>query len=332
MKKFIIILSSIVLILGASLFGAYLYITHPSEEHELKNFSFKLPDGLECIDYTVNYSGTYKFLGETIFIRDIDTNCDLETVKDYVYRISEDVKFEKLEGYPYDGYYCTAKPVFWDENDEKNLQIGYILGTDTNYFNIYCDCTPLKAKIIKPVLAKIAKTVKYTSDFRLADKPDVYDCEYLSVYTGSKYYCYEHETYSSAKSDYILYLDERYANTDDFHKINYPFLEIKVYDNGKSPVDLADDVYNGFLETEDSVKDIRPDGFYDEVTRDQLDMFGLKCELVHSVMDKYNCFDYYFFNNGKYTYRIEASYCKDIDEADVKEMLDGITIKETVQK
>ena len=327
MKKFIIILTSIIVVLGAGLFSGYLYIIHPSEEEEFKNFSFKVPDSFECIDYTFNHSGTYKFFGETIFIRDLDMNCDLETAKDYVYRISEDVKFEKLEGYPYDGYYCTAKPVFWNENDDKSVQIGYILGTDTNYFNIYCDCTPLKAKIIKPVIEKIAKTAKYTSDFRLADKPDVYDCEYLSVYTGSKYYCSESGTYA-VKPDHILSLEEKYANTDNPEKIAFPELEIKVYDNGKSPVELADDHYNGVLETEESVKDTRPNGFYDEVTREQMDMFGLKCECVFTITNKYYCFDYYYFSNGKYTYFITAKYYKNADEDDIKEMLDGITIKD----
>ncbi len=326
MKKFIIILSSIVLILGAGVFGAYLYITHPSEEYGLKNFSFKVPDNFKCIQhsYTANL---YKFLGEEIYIESLDFNSTLEVAKDHIYDNDDDVK--KLKGYPYDGYLYTSKDILCDGNE---VHTSYLLGTDTHFIALGCYCSPLKTKIIKPAIEKIAKTVKYTSDFRLADKSDVYDCEYLSIYTGPKYYCREPETYSTAKSDYLLSLIETYAETDNYDKVFFPKLEIKVYDNGKSPVDLADDVYNGLIETEESVKDTRPDGFYDEVTREQLDMFGLKCELVHSVMDKYNCFDYYFFNNGKYTYRIEASYCKDIDEADVKEMLDGITIKETVQK
>ena len=55
------------------------------------------------------------------------------------------------------------------------------------------------------------------------------------------------ETYA-VPPDHILSLEENYANTDNPAKIVFPALEIKVYDNGKSPVELADDVYNGFLE------------------------------------------------------------------------------------
>lgn len=64
------------------------------------------------------------------------------------------------------------------------------------------------------------------------------------------------------------------------------------------------------------------------MTREQRGMFGLKCELVHSVMAKNNCFDDYYFSNGKYTYYLNVEYNKNADEADIQEMLDGITIKD----
>ncbi len=57
-------------------------------------------------------------------------------------------------------------------------------------------------------------------------------------------------------------------------------------------------------------------------------MFGLKCECVFTIMNKYNCFDYYYFSNDKYTYCIYEAYHKNSDEDDIKEMLDGITIKD----
>ena len=326
MKKFIIILTSLIIGMGAGMFGAFLYITHPSKEYELKNYSFKAPDSIECIGYTTNQWITYKFFGEKIFVRDIDENCDLETAKEFVNKISEDAKFEKLEGYPYDGYYYTAKIICWELTGNKDVHIGYILGTDTNYFNIYCECSPSKAKIIKPVIEKIAKTAKYTSDFRLAEKPDVYDCEYLSVYTGSKYYCRECDDTYTIKPDHILALEEKYANTNNPEKIVFPNLDIKVYDNGKSPAELADDRYNSSLELNEN-----DEKFYDVVTRDQKDMFGLKCEHVFVIFQKEFYYDEYYFSKGKYTYRIEAGYIKNqnySDEADIKEMLDGITIKD----
>ena len=115
------------------------------------------------------------------------------------------------------------------------------------------------------------------------------------------------------------------GNKNYENKPNRGFREnVNPVDETAEPVEPV--VTEETVETEESVKDIRPDGFYDEVTREQRDMFGLKCELVHS-MDKNYCFDYYYFSNGKYTYYINVKYTKNADEADIKEMLDGITIK-----
>ena len=64
-----------------------------------------------------------------------------------------------------------------------------MLGTDTYFLSADCwSSSSLKANIIKKIIFNVVNTAKYTSDFRIATKPDVYDYEWFSVDTGSKYY------------------------------------------------------------------------------------------------------------------------------------------------
>ena len=66
---------------------------------------------------------------------------------------------------------------------------------------------------------------------------------------------------------------------------------------------------------------------------DKQNRFGSECEHICYEYDLYNnneqpeCFDFYWFDSGKYTYAVSAVYQKDIGEADAAEMLDGITVK-----
>jgi hypothetical protein len=53
MKKIIIILTSII-VLGAVLFGGYLYNTKLSKEYESATFSFKVPRGFKCTGKILN--------------------------------------------------------------------------------------------------------------------------------------------------------------------------------------------------------------------------------------------------------------------------------------
>jgi hypothetical protein len=100
-----------------------------------------------------------------------------------------------------------------------------------------------------------------------------------------------------------------------------PVLRIQIFDNGSSPADLADEEYNKELERNNSIA----------LTRDQKELLGFKCEHVYweTGNDETRiCYEYYYFSNDKYTYCIYEAYHKNADEADIKEMLDGITIKD----
>lgn len=322
MKKFIIILTSVIIVLGAALFGVFFYNTNPSEKYELESFSFKVPNGFKRTDYKEDYMYTFQCFDEDINIESVNLNCTPELLNEFISDTSEEksVKLEKLKGYPYEGYCFTSEKT---DSGEKEVTFRYALGTDTHFLFLDCSCSPLKAKIIKPAIEKIAKTAKYTSDFRLADKPDVYDYDLVSVNTGSKYEC--KEMTSVLKSDGIFCILERYVEADTSEKMLFPYLTINIFDDGSSPAERADEGYNKKLENEDK---------YTALTRDQKDMFGFKCEHFRyesksdTIPDsKPVCRDYYYFSKDKYTYAISVIYHKDSDEADIKEMLDGITIK-----
>ncbi|WP_295073224.1 hypothetical protein [Ruminococcus sp.] len=321
MKKIIIILSSVIIVLGAVLFGVYFYNTHPSDKYELDSFSFEVPMGFKKADHKDGYKYTFKCLGEEIDIECDHLNCKPEAAKDLMvyYNDDENVKLEKLKGYPYEGYFRTSERTI---KDKKNALISCVLGTDTYYLFLDCTCSPLKAKILKPAIEKIAKTVKYTSDFRLEDKPEIYDYDFFTVSTGAKYAC--NDVTGELKSDSFLWVRETYTEADDVEKMYLPMTSIQVFDDGSSPAERADNLYNQKAEKENS---------YSVLTRDQKDMFGFKCEHIYYELNNESddgdvrCLDNYYFSDDKYTYSIYVTYLKDADAADAKEMLDSITIK-----
>ena len=99
---------------------------------------------------------------------------------------------------------------------------------------------------------------------------------------------------------------------------------VKVMEKGSPASELADKKYDSLMEDPDK---------YTDLTRDKQNRFGSECEHICYEYDLYNnneqpeCFDFYWFDSGKYTYAVSAVYQKDIGEADAAEMLDGITVK-----
>ena len=193
---------------------------------------------------------------------------------------------------------------------------------------IYCTCDSLKSRIITKAIDNIVKSAEYTSDFRISDLPKVYENEWVSIDTVSKYYV-EDVTESSKvlEKDTLLSLREQYVQADSYKK-SFAKVFIDILENNDSPADCADEKYNAHVENKDKYE-------YKALTRGQKDMFGYKCEYVEveyfenpeyaPINQKY---DTYYFRKGKYLYTITAKYNKYTPENDIMEMLDGITIKD----
>lgn len=330
MKKFFITLATFIIILAAVCFGCVIYLTAPAETYDSECYSFKVPKSFRLEEQEDDHKFTFNFLGEDIIITDEHLNCKPELISelfsDSYYADEKNRKLEKLEGYPYTGYFSSSEE---DSSGKTKTNLNYMLGTDTHFLSADCyHCSSLKSKIIKKAMSKIAKSAEYTSDFRIADKPDVYDCEWFSVDTGSKYYLLDTtEDLQSSNENGLIWVREWYAEADSTDKMYSPSIGIKVEKSDDSPAGRADELYNKKLENKDK---------YPVLTRDKKNRFGFECEHFYSEYasgssDSTIFSDIYFFRNDDELYAITATYNTGSDKTDAEEMLGGITIKNTDQ-
>ncbi|MBO4493231.1 MAG: hypothetical protein J5724_02475, partial [Ruminococcus sp.] len=183
MKKFFITLATFIIILAAVCFGCVIYLTAPAETYDSEYYRFKVPKSFRLEEQEDDHKFTFNFLCEDIIITDEHLNCKPELISelfsDSYYADEKNRKLEKLEGYPYTGYFSSSEE---DSSGKTKTNLNYMLGTDTHFLSADCyHCSSLKSKIIKKAMSKIAKSAEYTSDFRIATKPDVYDYEWFSV-------------------------------------------------------------------------------------------------------------------------------------------------------
>ena len=325
MKKAIIITGAVIALAGAGFLGYGWYLSEPTKTITTENYSFKVPKSFKLEDQNGDYKLTFKCLGENIVITDEHLNCKPELIDKFIpyYADDENRQLEKLEDYPYTGYFSSSTV----NSSGKNItDLTYMLGTDTHFLSADCNyCSSLKAGIIKKIMSNVVKTAEYTSDFRIATKPDVYDYEWFSVDTGSKYYILDSsEEFKSSHENGLVWVREWYAEADSAEKMASPSVGIQVEKSDDSPADRADKVYNPKLEKEEN---------YPVLTRDVKNRFGFECE--HFFMeyapkssDSALYYDLYYFRNGDNLFTINVFYDKIEDKADAEEMLDGITIKD----
>jgi hypothetical protein len=327
MKKILIIIFSVIVLAFASVFGFVYYHSIPSKEYKTEHFSFKVPKSFKFVSNPLLGNNEYLFesLGAKIYIHDININCTPDATGEYLKSFSDDknIVIEKLTDCSYKGYFYSA-----ESNTEGNdkLHMEYILGTNTYFLEISVHCMPSAESRIKSAINRIVKKVEYTSDYRISAKPDVYDFDYISINAGSKYICTDKTKEFEGRSvKRELVLTMQFTETDNINILYYPKLNISVVKNpDTTPAEDADVEY-------DSVKDIEEK----EPVRDQKELFGINCEHVSfrynfasddEEKDWINC-DKYFFEKDGISYFVSAIYRKGSDEADIKEMLDSITIK-----
>ena len=328
MKKILIIISSIIVLAAASIIGFVYYQIIPSKEYKTEHFSFKVPKSFKETDSPYG-DGAYLFesSGGSIHIHDENINCTPNATGEFLKSYSSDknVVLEKLVDYPYNGYFYSAER---DSEDGDVLHMEYILGTDTYFLEISAFCKPSSERRVKRAISNIAKKAEYISDYRISDKPDVYDFDYVSINTGSKYICTDRtKDFEGTSNESELIIREQLAETDNISKIFYPYININVKMNSdSSPAERADSSYNSKKDSAEK---------HPTVIKDQQEMFGANCEHVYFEYDAslnddekdwISCDQYYFEKDGM-SYCISASYRKGDDDADLKEMLGGITIK-----
>ena len=324
MKKVIIILLSVFVIFGAISFGAFFLITHPSHQYQAADYSFEVPGSFEPLQSEDDTTYTFRFLGEKVTIEDRYLNCTPEAAKGFLtyYEGETNVEVKPFEAAGFKGYFRTSEITVIGR---KQICLAYIFGTDTRFFSMDCSCGPLKAMIIKKAMENIAESVVYTSDFRLADKPEVYNYKWVSVNAGKKFACKDKtDEYSEDHSQTEFRMTVVYAEADSDIKTYSPSVTITVKELENSPAEFADAMYDGKLEDQDK---------YDELTRDQVKLFGYDCEHVKSKKKTSSdddtvllCNDQYYLKKDNYVYSISAVYRNSSEEETVKEMFDCITI------
>ena len=325
MKKIAVILTSVITVTFAAFLGFNFYTAHQTETFTTDSYSIKVPKSFKLEEQEGDYYFTFKCLGEDITISDDHLNCKPELISElFPYSADDENKQpEKLEGYPYTCYFSSSEV---DSSGQSQTDLHYVLGTDTHFLSLdCCNCSSSNAKKIKKLMSKVAKSAEYTSDFRIASKPDVYDYEWLSVDTGSKYYVLDTtEDFQASRENGLLCVREYYAEADSVDKMSYPRVSIGIEKNNASPADRADEIYNKKLENKDK---------YSVLTREKKNRFGFECERFYSEYasktSDYKLFsDTYFFRNGDLLYTISALCDTDEGKTDIEEMLDGITIKD----
>ncbi|MBR6967903.1 MAG: hypothetical protein IKH78_05160 [Ruminococcus sp.] len=325
MKKAIIITGAAVALAGAGFLGYGWYLSGQAETIITENYTIKVPKSFKLEKQDGDHEFTFKCLGEDIVITDEHLNYKPELINElFPYRSSEIIKqMEKLEDCPYTGYFNLAEETV---SGKTKTNLHYMLGTDTYFLSADCwSCSSLKASIIKKIMSNVVKSAEYTSDFRIASKPDVYDYEWFSVDTGSKYYLLDTtEDFQASRENGLLCVKEYYAEADSVDEMSFPRVSIGVEKNNDSPADRADEIYNKRLKNKDK---------YSVMTREKKNRFGFECERFYfeyaSKSSDYKLFsDAYFFRNGDLLYSISAVCDTDEKKADIEEMLDGITIKD----
>ena len=326
MKKIIIIILSVIVLAAAGIFGFVYCNLIPSKEYKTEHFSFKVPTSFKFIPNTPGENDyLFESMGAEIHIYDMNINCTPDIAGEYLKAFSDEknTEPEKLTDCPYKGYFYSAES---DSEGDNKLHMIYILGTDTYFLEISAYCKPSAEARMKSAIDHIVKKVEYTSDYRISDKPEVYDYDWLSVNTGSKYYLIDKtEDMKDSKENVLLRVNELYAQADDIGKMSFPKVSIQVDEGGIPAAERADKLYASKMELQDK---------YKILTRDRQEKFGFTCEHIYF---EFNLKDgeadplyshVYYFDSGKYIYLVSASYRNSSDEDDIKEMLDGITIKD----
>ena len=319
MNKITIIIGAAAAVIAASAVGYTYYMTHPSVECTTDSFSFKIPRGFKVNDNEYiqdTYGQMYKYgFGGDIIITEMDSN---QTPRAFSETLGEDdAERKKIDGTPLECYNI--------ENNTKHEKDNvYLTGTANHFLIMETDSSFINGFLGDMAMKNIVKTVKYTSDYRLADLPDEYDNEYFHISTGVKY---SFSDFERKEEGVLAGQTIRYRESDDKDKDYYPALSIGVLDSA----DAEKNAENYDKRYESKIND--PE-HYHSVVRDKQELFGYEAEHVHfEHYEDYKgtpvtqVYDMKSFIKDGHTYYVNMTYIKDRDEADIQEMLDCISIK-----
>jgi hypothetical protein len=178
---------------------------------------------------------------------------------------------------------------------------------------------------VKQLMEEIAKTVKYTGDFRLPTEPQTYDCDLFSITAGPEWKLWD-GTADKDKERGIKNIKMRYYYAQDLDHYYYPMLTIYVVPEDETTT--IDTLIENQCERYDESK------YQNNAERGKDEILGYQAETFSydvSVGDiDMRSKIYYFCANG-FIYAINTAVnisAEETNMADIQTLLDNLTIKQ----
>lgn len=177
---------------------------------------------------------------------------------------------------------------------------------------------------VKELMRDIAKSAKYTGDFRLPTEQQSYDCDLFSLSCGPEW-----EIKDTNKNEALSEetdISVRYIYAQDSEHYMYPKLTVRIV-----PEDEKNNIER-FIEK--SVKSAGESKFKSEPQRDKEEIFGYTADTLTFDVDTSGLslrIKNFYFNANGYVYIISSNINKkaaDVNTADLQKLLDNLNIKQ----
>lgn len=177
---------------------------------------------------------------------------------------------------------------------------------------------------VKELMRDIAKSVKYTGDFRLPTEQQSYDCDLFSLSCGPEW-----EIKDTNKNEALSEetdISVRYIYAQDSEHYMYPKLTVRIV-----PEDEKNNIER-FIEK--SIKSAGESKFKSEPQRDKEEIFGYTADTLTFDVDTSGLslrIKNFYFNANGYVYIISSNINKkaaDVNTADLQKLLDNLNIKQ----
>lgn len=267
---------------------------------------------------------------------------------------------KKLEVTNYDVNYCTAEVSIQSiENDIKRRRNDPVKEYETEKLDVpgfnaaaihivndgnddYCGESELYITIegrslvitaiydlddkddVKALMLDIAKSAKYTDDFRLPTEPQTYDCDLFSLTCGPEWELKDRNKNNEQSEEREISL--RYIYAQDLEHYYYPQLTVTAV-----PKDEKNNIER-FIEK--SIKSAGESKFKSEPQRDKEEILGYTADTLTYDVDisslSLRIKNFYFSANG-YVYIISFDVNKnaiDANTADLQELIGNLNIKQ----
>ena len=308
------------------------------KKYDVNNFTFEVSEDLDVKD-TKELDGKinkYEFSGDGFRTLEIaNYGCDFCTAEIYIKSLERSITYNNETKGKNDEFESSklevpdlnaAEILIVNKDEEGDYGEGHISLTAEGYRLSISATYDLDDKdSVKQLMEEIAKTVKYTGDFRLPTEPQAYDCDLFSITAGPEWYIKD-SAVGNEKERGIEEIKLRYYYAQDLDHYMYPTLTIRIVPEDKSTtVDTLIEKQDKSADESKYKKNVERGK--DEILGYQADTFSFDLSLGGIDMRSKS---YYFSANG-FIYAINTSVnisAEETNMADIQTLLDNLTIKQ----